>query len=365
MITSSFRLFVSLFLVGVASIFSAFAQTSATIDPRNYSLANPFFVPNLPNLASFNLIIKTGSPVYVTINGMDKKSTYYLQGANGGAGTGAINNLINDKIEINLPGTWLWQYRENGITKTTTIIVNYQADLQDQTIGSATYGDYPDFIWVPQGGSATVGAGKYMASYKWKTLSELSFPFVGSIADSTRTFSTGSYIVRSNDGNGGINNDTITILEKPIINNTAKTINFPTTVSGIGYQLRQYTSHTGADTTWVASQSFVGDGAAKSIALADGVYKLQVVRDVHSAVYPYGNLVVGTATGIAPATRSVGYRIGKGVVQFDGEVSLRWYSSGGVLLRSVAGSHFVIPRGASLFRAIATDGGTASGKLIR
>lgn len=37
--------------------------------------------------------------------------------------------------------------------------VNFQADIQDQTIGSATYGDYPDFIWVNQGKFFTVGGG--------------------------------------------------------------------------------------------------------------------------------------------------------------------------------------------------------------
>ena len=75
------------------------AQNSATIDSKYYSMSNPFEVPNLANLSTFNLSIKAGEKVPVTISGMDSGSTYYLKTNS----KDKINNLKNNKITIDEP----------------------------------------------------------------------------------------------------------------------------------------------------------------------------------------------------------------------------------------------------------------------
>jgi hypothetical protein len=70
-------------------------QNSATIDPKNYSIANPFIIPNLPNISQFNLIIKAGEKVPVTIDNMDINGTTDIRGP---PQINEINNIQNNTV---------------------------------------------------------------------------------------------------------------------------------------------------------------------------------------------------------------------------------------------------------------------------
>ncbi|MEI7676078.1 MAG: hypothetical protein WCJ03_04800 [Bacteroidales bacterium] len=263
-----------------------------------------------------------------------------------------------------MTGTWTFDYLKlNGTMTTTTLHVTYQADLQDQTIGSATYGNYPDFIWVAQGGNATVNEGNYFASYRWYTVS--SSLLHGGKTDSICNLGLGTFFSWTNDAAGSWTRDTISILEKPTFNNTAKTLSFPSTVSGITYKLLKINTVVGTDTIWTTAETYVGDGNAKSFILADGTYKLQVVRDMHSAVYPYGNFVVGTATAVSKVTASaIAYRLIGHKLIFNRDVHLQYYNLQGSLMMQGQGSEFKVPAGLVwLFVAVDSFGNTQKGKI--
>jgi len=346
-------------------------KSSGPIDPRSYSFSNPYIIPTLENLENFYLLIKAGKPLYVTINGMDNGSTYYLKSGS----TNEIGNLQNNIILMTKAGGWLWQYTINGIGNTVMVQVNYQADLQDQTIGSATYGDYPDFIRVPQGGSAKVSAGPNMnptggttsGAYSWKdvntgvVLTNSSIAFV----DSVKNLLSGIIRGRTNDGTGYWTADTISILEKPTFNPTAKTLNFPTTVSGISYKLLKVSTVSGNDTTWTETHNVAGDGNARTLNLTDGTYKLTVTRGIYTATYPYGYFRPGITTAVNTAkVETINYRLVGNNLQFDREVHLKFYSLQGQILQQAQGSAFTLAHQTGIFTAIDKNGNTVREKIM-
>jgi hypothetical protein len=361
---TSTRLF--LFTILLGSTFShAVGQTSATIDYRFYTTkAHPFMIPDLPSGSTFTLIVKTGHPVYVAITGMDKGSgNYYLDG------NGTPRNIASDTIltEVGDAGTGLINFKTNNVAKTLGLWINYQADLQDQTIGSATYGDYPDFIWVPQGGSAKVSAGKFMAAYGWKNLITNVLTPTSTI-DSVMTLNSSIFANKGSDGSGLAKTwslDTISILEKPTFNPTAKTLNFPYTVTGITYKLLKVGLITGNDTTWTETQNFVGDGNIKNITLTDGKYKLTTTFGIHTAVYPYGYFVVGVTTALDKTKEeNINYRLIDNKLQFDNEMNFKFYSLQGQLLQQEQGSSFKLCRQAGIFKATDKNGNVLTAKII-
>jgi hypothetical protein len=349
---ASIRLFLVTILLG-STIFNAMGQTSATIDPRNYSFANPYMIPNLPSTSDFNLTIKTGKPTYVKIAGVQ----VYTFMTNSDGYTIIANDL---KILIDKTGHWIIEHDYIA----TLLNVTYQADLQDQTIGSTTYGDYPDFIWVPQSNSAAVSAGKYMAYYRWRNMDESLIS--RSAVDSLKTLQIGSYISQQTDGTGLLTRDTISILEKPTLNNPTKTLNFPTTTTGITYKLLKVGSISGTDTTWTETQNFTGDGNANNITLTDGKYKLTTTLGNHTAVYPYGYFVVGVTTAIDKTKEeSVNYRLADNKLLFDNEVYLKFYSLQGQLLQQGQGNSFKLCRQAGIFKATDKNGNVLTAKIIQ
>jgi len=345
-------------------ILSITAQSSGPLDYRLYTTkAHPYMIPELPSGSSFYLTIKTGHPIYVYFTGSDKSSTTLYASA-------PTRTITGDTvlIEAGLVGPILSIFLKQGASKSIALNVNYQADLQDQTIGSATYGDYPDFIWVPQGGSAKVSAGPWMKWYAWKN-HVTQVIIANNATDSVFTFGNGIYITNNSDGSGLTNTwskDTISILEKPTLNPTAKTLSFPTTVTGITYKLLKVNAATGNDTTWAETHNIVGDGNLKTITLTDGKYKLTVTRGIYTSTYPYGYFMVGTTTVVAAVQPSaLAYtQLGNRLV-FNAPVQLRYYNLQGSLLVQAQGLEFAVPaKGAVLFVATDAAGNVVKGKVV-
>jgi hypothetical protein len=356
----STRLF--LFTIFLGSTFSlAIGQSSVTIDFKPYTTkAHPYMIPDLPSGSDFTLIIKTGHPVYITITGVDKGSSSYYLDRNG-----TPRSITGDTIFLGSgdAGNGLINYKVSNVSKTLGFHIDYQADLQDQTIGSATYGNYPDFIWVAQGGSAKVSGGSNFGYYKWKEINDAAY--VGTYTDSVRTFTKGSFIGRLNDGTGYWTNDTISILEKPTFSSAAKTLNFATTTTGITYKLLKVGLINGTDTTWTETQNFVGDGNAKNISLTDGKYKLTTTFGIHTAVYPYGYFVVGVTTALDKTKEeNINYRLIDNTLQFDNEVNFKFYSLQGQLLQQEQGSSFKLCRQAGIFKVTDKNGNVLTAKII-
>jgi hypothetical protein len=354
------NLFIFAFLT--ISFLTVKAQTTVIIEPDNYKTkANPYMIPTVTSGSDFYLVIKTGAAVYISVTGTDKGTGNYYKA------TSPTRTANGDTIQIvpGDPGNWLVNYNSNSTEKSIKLHINYQVDLQDQTIGSATYGNYPDFIWVSQGGSATVSAGKYMASYYWFDGNSW---FSYGNTDSIKVVSFGTYIHSSADGSGlqnSITRDTISILEKPTLNNTAKTLNFPTTTAGITYKLLKVGSINGTDTTWTETANYVGDGNIKSFTLTDGKYKLITTLGIHSGVYPYGYFVVGVKTALDKTKEeNINYRLVDNKLLFDNEVNLKFYSLQGQLLQQEQGNSFKLCRQSGIFKATDRDGNVLTEKIL-
>jgi hypothetical protein len=348
-------------------ILSITAQSSGPLDYRLYTTkAHPYVIPDLPNGSDFYLVIKTGHPMYVVFKGTDKGTATFYHSAPTITLTGDTVLIPNQFV-----GNVLVNFQKQGASQAIGLHVNYQADLQDQTIGSATYGDYPDFIWVPQGGSAKVSAGPWInltgnptSKYSWKNITT-NLAIGNGLTDSVRIFNFGLYACATNDG-AGWTIDTISILEKPTLNPTAKTLNFPTTVAGITYKLLKVNAITGNDTTWTETHNFTGDGNLKTITLTDGKYKLTVTRGIYTSTYPYGYFVVGTTTAVAAVQPSALAYIQHGNrLVFNAPVQLRYYNLQGSQIMQAQGLEFAVPaKGAVLFVATDAAGNVVKGKVV-
>ena len=243
------------------------AQNAATIDPKYYSMSNPYIVPNLADRSTMNIAIKAGEIVPITIDGMDPGSSSIIRDPNS-------NNIpFNDIIKINKPWTRTRQYKSNWITKATTINVNYQADIYDRTAWSNTLNKRPDVSRVNAGEQAKLSAGPNMKRYARKNIETWSI--IGNTAiDSVKNVSRGTFITNTQDGSWNAatqwSKDTISVLEKPTI--TKNTAAFPSTGQGVTYRFLKYdpsgSIHV-ADSTWTEVTSFVGDGNAKSVTLPE------------------------------------------------------------------------------------------------
>lgn len=361
---SFFSLRVFLFAILLTNLFSMVNAQTATIDFRLYTAkTHPFMIPNLPDASEFYLVVKTGNPIYLAITGMDKGTGEYYRG------TAPSRVITGDTILLDFPspGNWLINYKENNVVRAIGLHLTSQADLQDQTVGSVSFGNYPDFIWVQQGGSATVNEGKNFGYYRWRNLDE-SIITLG-YTDSIKTVSFGNYICEARDLSGilpnGLTRDTISILENPTLNNTTKTLNFPTTAAGITYKLLKVGSINGTDTTWTETQNFVGDGNIKNITLTDGKYKLTTTLGIHTSVYPYGYFVVSTTTAVEKTKEeNINYRLVDNKLLFDNEVNLKIYSLQGQLLQQGQGSSFKLSRQAGIFKATDKNGNLLTAKII-
>jgi hypothetical protein len=358
----------------LTSLFYSANAQNAIIDYRLYTTkTHPFMIPNLLNASDYYLSIKTGHPIYVSFSGTDKGTNIYYKLTSPG------KTIIGDTVLIDSGdvGNWLINFNKLGVAEAISFHTNYQVDLQDQTIGSATYGDYPDFIWVSQGESATVNAGKYMnptgsstKSYYWWYNFDSSVEISANFTDSIHTFNYGTYISQTKDGSGvypnSLTRDTISILEKPALNTTAKTLNFPTTTAGITYKLLKIGSISGTDTTWTETANYVGDGNIKSFTLTDGKYKLTTTRGIHTAVYPFSYFVVGVTTAIDKIKEeNINYRLVDNKLQFDNEVQLKLYNLQGRKIQETTGKEFILAdKTVYLFVVTDKDGNKLTGKLL-
>jgi hypothetical protein len=359
------NLFIFAFLT--ISFLTVKAQTTVIIEPDNYKTkANPYMIPTVTSGSDFYLVIKTGAAVYISVTGTDKGTGNYYKA------TSPTRTENGDTIQIvpGDPGNWLVNYNSNATAKTIKLHIDYQVDIFDRTTGSLTYGKRPDFIWGNAGESATVSAGPYFNNtggtrgyYRWRNLAE-SILSAG-YTDSLHIFSTGTYISQATDFGGIITRDTISILDKPTFNNSAKTLNFPTTTTGINYKLLKVGSITGNDTTWTETQNFVGDGNAKNITLTDGKYKLTTTRGIHTAVYPFGYFIVGITTVLDKTKEeTINYRLVDNKLQFDNEVNFKLYSLQGQLLQQGQGSSFKLCRQVGIFKATDKNGNVLTAKII-
>ena len=359
-------LFIFAFLT--ISLLTTKAQNSVVIDPDDYSLANPFVIPSLPNGNVMNIIIKTGKPIHSIIDLADNNSLRIF--------TPDGRSLLNvSEIVINFPGLWTLTYKQNGAERATGIQINYQADIFDRTIGSATYGKRPDFIWVNAGESATVSAGPWMnpnnntqAGYAWKNSAGEIIRW--GYTDSLYVSNSGILISTTGDGSGsgpnnGVSSDTISILEKPTFNATAKTLNFPTTTTGVTYKLLKVGNIAGTDTTWSETQNFVGDGNTKEITFTEGKYKLTTTRGIHTAVYPYGYFEISVTTVLDKTKQeNINYRLVDNKLQFDNEVNFKFYTLQGQLLQQENGRSFILIRQTGIFTATDKNGNTLTAKIL-
>jgi hypothetical protein len=263
----------------------------------------------------------------------------------------------------------------SGVSKSIKLHLTYQVDLFDRTIGSATFGKHPDFIWVNQAEIATVSTGPYMNAtansrgytrwYNLNTAEENSSGYT----DSIKSFGYGVYHTQTNDISGiypySLTHDTISILEKPTFNSIAKTLNFLSTTTGITYKLMKVNTINGTDTTWTETENFVGDGNLKNITLTNGSYKLTTTYGIHTAVYPYGYFVVGVTTGLDKTKEeNMYYRLIDNKLQFNNEVNLKFYSLQGQLLQQENGSSFKLVRQAGIFKATDKNGNMLTAKIL-
>lgn len=362
-------LFIFAFLT--ISLLTTKAQNSAVIDPDNYKTKEqPFIISNWVSGEDFYLAIKTGEPVWISFAGMDKGTgVYYLGGMNARTITGDTVQILAGDV-----GNYLVNFNKEGVIRAVGLTINYQADIFDRTIGSATYGKRPDFIWVNAGESATVSAGKYMnpngletsGYYRWKFLDNTTFS--SGYIDSTKTLPTGTFIIQTVDGSGlttGRTNDTISFLEKPTFNNAAKTLNFPTTTTGVTYKLLKVGNIAGTDTTWTETQNFVGDGNTKEITFTEGKYKLTTTRGIHTAVYPYGYFEISVTTVLDKTKQeNINYRLVDNKLQFDNEVNFKFYTLQGQLLQQENGRSFILIRQTGIFTATDKNGNTLTAKIL-
>lgn len=353
------------------SLLTTKAQYSVVIDPDNYKTKEqPFIISNWVNGDEIYLAIKTGEPVWLSYDGVDKGSlVLYL--------SSPTRTYTGDTIQIlcSSVGSALVIFNQKGVTRSVGLTINYQADIFDRTIGSATYGKRPDFIWVNAGESATVSAGPWMnpnnntqAGYAWKNSAGEIIRW--GYTDSLYVSNSGILISTTGDGSGsgpnnGVSSDTISILEKPTFNATAKTLNFPTTTTGVTYKLLKVGNIAGTDTTWSETQNFVGDGNTKEITFTEGKYKLTTTRGIHTAVYPYGYFEISVTTVLDKTKQeNINYRLVDNKLQFDNEVNFKFYTLQGQLLQQENGRSFILIRQTGIFTATDKNGNTLTAKIL-
>jgi len=358
-------LFIFAFLT--ISLLTTKAQNSAVIDPDNYKTKEqPFIISNWVSGEDFYLAIKTGEPVWISFAGMDKGTGVYYKG------TAPARTITGDTVQILAGdiGNYLVNFNKEGVIRAVGLTINYQADIFDRTIGSATYGKRPDFIWVNAGESATVSAGPWIGQrgiYGWNDGTTWTG---GGGTDSLYTCLKGNYILWASDGsgsgeNGGHSQDTISILEKPTFNSTAKTLNFPTTTTGVTYKLLKVGNIAATDTTWTETQNFVGDGNTKEITFTEGKYKLTTTRGIHTAVYPYGYFEISVTTVLDKTKQeNINYRLVDNKLQFDNVVNFKFYSLQGQLLQQENGRSFILVRQTGIFTATDKNGNTLTAKIL-
>jgi hypothetical protein len=200
--------------------------------------------------------------------------------------------------------TWTRYYKKTDWTiNHIGINVNYQEDIYDRTPWSSTQNQRPEVVMVDAGQQATLSAGPNMNPtgwtnwyYKWKNINDASF--TGDYTDSTRVVWNWTYISRTNDGTGTWTNDTIAVIERPSANNSARTLDFATTVSGVNYKVYKFQpaaagapmskapSESAVDSAWVEvpSLSFVGDGNPRSVWVELGTYRIGAQRTPNTDV---------------------------------------------------------------------------------
>jgi hypothetical protein len=168
---------------------------------------------------------------------------------------------------INKAGHRTLSFKEAGVDKTIELYVTYDVNIFDQTNNSISKGQHPEIVLVDAGQSATLNDGPNLGNYQWKNINDATS--TGSASDSIKVAGKGTYITTVDDGTGHLSSDTISVVEKPIVNATTKSIDFSTT-AGVYYSVALLNG-----STWNEVSNFVGDGNTKSISgLADGDYKV-------------------------------------------------------------------------------------------
>lgn len=322
------------------------AQNSATIDPKYYSIENPYVVPNLEDQATLNLTIKAWEMTPITIDGMDAWSSTMIWDPN-------WNDVeLSDKIIINKPWTRTREYKENGERKTTNIVVNYQADIYDRTPGSSSKDTRPDAIRVDKDQQATLSAGPNInptwwnyAGYKRKNINDANYTW--SPIDSIRNVSRGTYIARTNDGVKRTN-DTIVVSERPTANSTTKTLTFPSTIQWAIYKVYKFDPATtvGTDSAWVEDASFTGTWEAYTLHAEIGLWRVGIQRTASTDTeIDTKTLAVDftDAIDIPDAETSTSFKQQNRTIYFSKVVSVSIYNSQGKVMVTSISDEVIIP----------------------
>ena len=96
------------------------------------------------------------------------------------------------------PGYYGLDYKKNDNVWThLDIHIRYFVDIIDSTPGSATYGQMPDTVWIPQGGTASLSVGTNFANVWWFILgSATEFS-----TSNTINVPSGTYVIDAYDNN--------------------------------------------------------------------------------------------------------------------------------------------------------------------
>jgi len=255
----------------------ASGQNSATIDPKYYSISNPYEVPNLPNGSTMNLVIKTGASVKSIISGADVWSLRLW--------TPDGRTLLNvSDFDIYKPGVRWLTWKENWAERSIAMIVNYQADI---------YGpnwDRPDAVFVDPGETTRLSGGPNFNPnnettkwYTWKDVITWISIWNGQ-TDSAKNVSRGTYRLRANDGTTRTA-DTISVIERPVADHIEGKAKFAYTVPEVIYKIYKGTE-TWNDTVWTQDPSlwFVGNGNARTVNTWWGNIKIGAIRRAGSDV---------------------------------------------------------------------------------
>ena len=142
------------------------------------------------------------------------------------------------------------------------------------------------------------------------------------------------------------------------------------TVTGVTYRTLLANIVSGKDTTWTEGAHYVGDGSGVGFVIGNGsntgngIYKLEVERGIHSAVYPYSYFTLDFTSELNKLNDDfLTYHLVGNTLQFNTEVKLRFYSLQGQLLQSGQGTTFMLRSKTGIFTATDKAGNAISRKI--
>lgn len=186
---------------------TAWAQYDTIVEPGTH-----FTLPVIPDESSYYIGVKNGIPID---NEIWLKLTDYQSGTVGWTLPGGDNDY-SDSTHTHLPGHHNVAFKKtNNVTTYLDIYIRYYVDIVDSTVGSPTYGQMPDTVWVNPGESATLSAGQNFIYYRWGTIENSDYEWEGESLYSM-TVPHGTYKVKMRDASSDtyfFSYDTIVVAE--------------------------------------------------------------------------------------------------------------------------------------------------------